>query len=182
VGQPSAPPLVKPIVGLLAASTALLDEARQVLTTAIATVEMVSERSEWTVSRYYQREMGSSLWRQYVAMAELIRSDELVSLKLRTNEMEVRWRVAGGRRVNLDPGYIDLGKLVLASTKDAAQRVHLGQGIYAEATLRFVDGEFRPWPYTYADYAAPDAIRFFNQVRERYRAQRRALPPAPASG
>src|SRR5512139_2437560 len=122
MGQPSVPPLVKPIVGLLAASAALLEQARQELTSTIAAVEITSERSEWTASRYYQREMGSSIWRQYVAMAALMPPDELVGLKLRTNEMEARWRVAGRRQVNLDPGYLDLSKLVLASTKDAAHR------------------------------------------------------------
>jgi len=34
--------------------------------------------------------------------------------------------------VNIDPGYISLGKLVLASTKDHAHRLYLGEGVYGE--------------------------------------------------
>jgi hypothetical protein len=90
-------------------------------------------------------------------------------MKLKTNDLEERWRAAQGRQVNLDPGYVGYTKLVLASTKDASHRVYLGQGIYAEATLQFVRGSFQPWPYTYRDYAEPAAIEFFNRVRERYR-------------
>lgn len=174
--------LAKPVVGLLAASRELLADVHHELAAVLGTVEMSSEPHVWTVSRYYEPEMGHPLWRQYAALADLIEPDALVTMKQRATALEDRWRVAGGRRVNLDPGYLDLNKLVLASTKDAAHRVYLGKGVYAEATLRFVDGTFRPWPYTYADYAATDAIRFFNQVRERYRLQRRDPRPDPPGG
>ena len=46
-------------------------------------------------------------------------------------------RHAEPRPLNLDPGYITLAKLVLASTKDHAHRIYLGQGIFAEVTLLF---------------------------------------------
>jgi hypothetical protein len=89
--------------------------------------------------------------------------------------MENHWRRNGRRRVNIDPGYVADMKLVLATTKDAAQRVHLGRGIYAEATLHFVSGCFQAQPHTYPDYAADEAIAFFNEVRARYMVQRRGL-------
>ena len=52
----------------------------------------------------------------------------------------------------LHPGVLALGKFLLATTKDQAHRVYLRDGIFAEVTLRFQDGAFRPWPWTYADY------------------------------
>jgi hypothetical protein len=181
VGTPREPPLVKPIAGILAASTSLLAAARESLGGQHGSVELASEPVEWKVSSYYCREMGDEIWRQYVALADLIRPVELVEWKLATNAMERRWRTDRGRSVNLDPGYVALDKLVLASTKDAAHRVYLGRGIYAEATLRFSRGGFSSWPYSYQDYASPAAIGFFNRVRERYRVQlasRRGLPLA----
>lgn len=179
MGTPREPPLVKPIAGILAASRALLGEAYEALEGRHGPVELASEPAEWRVSSYYCREMGDEIWRQYVALADLIHPGALVDWKLATNEMEGRWRTERGRSVNLDPGYVGLDKLVLASTKDAAHRVYLGRGIYAEATLRFVHGGFASWPYSYKDYASPPAIDFFNRVRERYHvelASRRGLP------
>ncbi len=179
MGSASAPPPVKLIVGILAASTWLLEEARGALSSAIAPVELASEPRRWTESRYYCAEMGDEIWRQFVALAGLAAPADLGELKRRTNALEQSWSGEGGRRVNLDPGYIDLQKLVLASTKDAAQRVYLGNGIYAEATLRFTATGFAAWPYTYADYAAPEALAFFNQARARYRADRRTRETTP---
>jgi hypothetical protein len=167
-----SPAPVQPIVGLLAASPALLGEARDGLGAAIAPIALASAVREWTQSDYYRREMGAALWRQYVTLDALMAPEDLADLKRLTNALEERWRGASGRSINLDSGYLDLLRVVLASTKDAAQRVAIGAGLYAEATLHFVDGRFRPWPYTYPDYAGDDALEFFTHARERWRAQR----------
>ncbi len=50
------------------------------------------------------------------------------------------------RPVNIDPGYLNLGKFLLATTKDQAHRVYLRDGVYAEVTLRYQAGAFEPWP------------------------------------
>jgi hypothetical protein len=118
--------------------------------------------------------MGEDLWRQYLALAELGRGDDLALLKEKSNQLEVKWSEAGRRRINLDPGFVDVDKLVLASTKSASHRLPIGRGIYAESTLRFEYGRFEPWPYTYPDYRQDLAIEFFSRVRRRLKAQRRA--------
>ena len=73
------------------------------------------------------------------------------------------------RPVNLDPGYVSSGKLVLATTKDQPHRVYLGRGIYAECTLRWRRGGFEPWEWTYPDYASEGHREFFGRVRTAYR-------------
>jgi len=165
---------VKPVVAILAASPELLDEARAALVDSLGKIELTSEPRPWAVSDYYTAELGELPWRQFVAFDTLDDAASLPVRKLQTNELEGRWRRSSGRAVNLDPGYIDLQKLVLASTKDASHRIYLGQGIFAESTLRFVGGRFEPWPYTYPDYAEDGALEFFTRVRARYRAQLRA--------
>jgi hypothetical protein len=77
--------------------------------------------------------------------------------------------------VNLDPGYLDAFKVVLASTKNASQRVYLQSGIYAEVTLLYHHGGFHRLEYTYADYVWPETIAFFTQLRARYLTQLRQL-------
>ena len=165
---PPAP--VQPIAGLLAATPALLDEARDALAAELAPIGLSSAVQPWRQSDYYRAEMGADIWRQYVTFDVRMAPDQLADLKLRTNALEDRWRGAAGRAVNLDPGYLDLVRVVLASTKDAAHRVAIGAGLYAEATLHFVHGRFEPWAYTYPDYASDEAIAFFTRARERWRA------------
>jgi len=172
MGSPHEPPAVKIIVAVLAASPALVIEAGEAIDADLGAIELRGEVSEWGWSRYYAAEMGKPLWRQFVALAAPRPSVELIALKETTNRLERRW-AEGGRRVNLDPGYIDVDKLVLASTKAAAHRLHLGRGIHAECALRFEDGRFQPWSYTYPDYQAPAAIAFFTRVRRRLKQQRR---------
>ena len=70
------------------------------------------------------------------------------------------------RTVNIDPGYVTLSKLVLATTKDYSHRIFIGRGIFAETTLRFLKGTFTAHETTYPDYRTPLAIDFFNEVRE----------------
>lgn len=174
MGDPRQAPLVKPIVGVLASSPDLLAEAQRALGEHVSPVECASEPRPWNVSDYYRDEMGETIWRQYLALTGLADAGALVAWKRGANELEDLWRGARGRRVNVDPGYLDRNKVVLASTKDAAHRVYVADGIFAEPTLWFAHGRFRPWPHTYRDYAADDAIEFFNSVRRRYRDQLRA--------
>jgi len=75
--------------------------------------------------------------------------------------------------VNVDPGYVSLGKLVLASTKDHAHRLYLDRGVYGEVMLTYQQGCFRPWPWTYPDYASDGYCAMFGEIRECYKAQLR---------
>ena len=162
--------LVQPLAGLLAASVELLGAALDALRETFGPATASTVPAPWTVSSYYAAEMGEALWRQFAAFEAPVSPGSLWRLKLRTNELEGRWKSGAGRRVNIDPGYLDLSKVVLASTKDAAHRIYLNGGIYAEATLHFANGSFHPHAYTYPDYAAPDAVQFFNDVRARWKA------------
>lgn len=76
-----------------------------------------------------------------------------------------------GRRVNIDPGYLDRMKLVLATTKDCSHRIYLGQGIYGDIELMYGSGSFACLEWTYPDYREPFAVEFFNRVRNKYLAE-----------
>ena len=179
MGTAVSPPGVRRIAGLLAAAPALLDEARQAVSEAIGFVTAASAAERWTASGYYEPEMGVEIWRQYLVVDGLMPPDALAPLKLATNELELRWCSTGRRPVNIDPGYLDLNRLVLASTKDAGHRIYIGRGIYAEVTLRYVDGAFVPLPHTYADYALPSTREFFKRARAGYRSELAAMRQDP---
>ena len=174
VRQPEA---AKLIVGLLARDQALLGQAAVRLAQAFGEVDAESRPVPFTHTAYYARELGESPWRQFLAFSRLIDPGDLAALKRQTNDMEQEWAQDGRRPLNLDPGYISLSKLVLASTKNHWHRIYLGRGIYAEATLPFRDGAFRPQEWTYPDYRTPEHLSFFTAVRDRYRRQLRGAPP-----
>jgi hypothetical protein len=173
MGTPRSPAPVKLIAGVLASSDDLLREAAAALSQRFGPVDAFSIPTRWDLSSYYRDEMGDVIRRQFISFEKLTAADGLAESKHITNGMEGVWRAGSGRRVNIDPGYIAATKLVLASTKDAAHRVYLSGGIYAEVTLQFRNGSFQPYPHSYRDYAAADAIAFFNRVRKTYLAQLR---------
>jgi hypothetical protein len=123
---------------------------------------------------YYEPEMGSDLVRRFAAFGELIRPEDLTEIKLMSNALEEELSAAGRRRINLDPGYLCAGKLVLASTKDNQHRIYVGHGIFHEITLRYRHGSFRPWEWTFPDYASEGHIALFNALRAIYLERLRA--------
>jgi hypothetical protein len=97
----------------------------------------------------------------------------LAAIKRQTNDLEAGSSVEDRRQVNIDPGYVSLSKLVLATTKNHAHRIYLSDGIYAEVTLHYRDGAFRGYPWTYPDYASSEYCALFQKVRDLYRRQLR---------
>ncbi len=124
----------------------------------------------FTETDYYRPTMGADLKKVFFAFQQLICPERLVEIKLQTNQWEEDYAAARSsdepRPLNLDPGYLTLGKLVLASTKDFAHRIYLSQGIYAEVTLQYKHHAWRPYEYTFADYRRPDYHQFFSRCRE----------------
>ena len=92
--------------------------------------------------------------------------------KLATGALEERWRTPRGRRLNLDPGYLSLHGLFLASTKPGLHRIYLRDGIYAELTLRRAARGWEPLPWTFPEFRTDTYHAFLDQGR---RLQRAAL-------
>jgi Domain of unknown function (DUF4416) len=183
VAQPIEPPPVKLITGLILAQEAPVVAVRRQLEAVYGPIDLETALLPFAATRFYEREMGPALQRLFWSFAALITPDTLAGIKRETNAVERAFAVNAGpgwrRRVNLDPGYVDLAKLVLATTKDRQHRLYLGQGIYAEVTLRFTGGRFVPWEWTYPDYQTPEYLAFFDTVRRRYRQQLTALLSEP---
>jgi hypothetical protein len=123
---------------------------------------------------YYAREMGEGLSKVLLCFETLRDPGEIAALKRWTQTLEGEMADSGRRRVNLDPGYLTGAKVVLASTKDFAHRVYIGDGIYGEVTLLHRDGAFQPLPWTYPDYRQDPALGFLEECRRWYVSRRRA--------
>jgi len=164
---------VKLIVGMFTAQEELFDALRSELGKAFGVVDHASPVWPFDLTTYYGEEFGDDLVRQFISFSELIDPSTLPEIKLFTNRVEQTYAAEGKRQIDVDPGYIDLSKLVLATTKNHQHRIYVGQGIFAEVTLRFTRKSFSPWEWTYPDYRTDHYIEFFNQVRQTYLQQLR---------
>ena len=164
---------VKLIASLLGGDPALLADAKVALVRAFGSADLESEFLPFDHTDYYASEFGPDLQRRIVAFRRLVNPADLPAIKRQTNELEWSLAERGKRRVNIDPGYVSLGKLVLASTKDHAHRLYLDQGVYGEVTLTYQRGRFRPWPWTYPDYGSDRYCALFDEIRQGYKVQLR---------
>jgi hypothetical protein len=133
----------------------------------------IADRSEafaFTETNYYAATMGSDLKKQFLAFQRPIDPARLPQIKLESGAWEEEYARLGRhpepRPLNLDPGYLTPAKLVLASTKDHAHRLYLGEGIYGEVTLYLRGGRWQDREWTYPDYRRPDFQEFFLRLRD----------------
>lgn len=177
MGTQGNPKPVKYLVGLLSSDIELLSSVETDLATIFGAIDARSETSPWNLSKFYESEMGAGLLRRFVSFFRLDSPGNLARIKLQTQDVEQHYRSGGprrtGRRVNIDPGYLDTGKLVLASTKNSGHRIFLQSGIYAEATLLYYDGAFHACPHTYPDYLWIETLSFLSSIRSTYLEQLR---------
>jgi hypothetical protein len=120
-------------------------------------------------SEYYRPTMGEQLLKQFAVLDRSYDPAMLASDKLLTNRWEEEVKLAlpvdEPRPLNIDPGYMTLTKLVLASTKNREHRVYLRDSVYAEVTLGFRDQKWQPMPWTYPDYQRDDFLEYFLEAR-----------------
>jgi len=192
MGQTQPPKPVKLIVAMLGQREADFDLAQNQMQKLWGAIDLQSDLLSFEHSSYYEKEMGSRLLRKLVSFTELIDPGSLAAIKHQSNQLEIQFANTARdqssdpdselspvltRNVNLDPGYVEPGKLVLATTKNYSHRLYIGQSMYAEATLHYYKGQWQPWPYTYPDYAGGDYFPFLNQVRQRLLEQLQQLVP-----
>jgi hypothetical protein len=175
MSQPHEPDPVKLISSLFSPDKDLIDAVIGEIAKIFGSVDWISPELLFDRTKYYAREMGWPLHRRFISFSQLVPADHLVEIKLKTNEVEEHHLREGNRLVNIDPGYISPERLILATGKNYVHRVYLKKGIYADLTLLFQRGSFGPVKWTYPDYAAPEIIGFFNEIRERYMEQMREI-------
>ncbi|MFH1349683.1 MAG: DUF4416 family protein [Pseudomonadota bacterium] len=162
--------------------SSLFSSQKALIENVLHELEGIFGPSDWTSpgllfdrTRYYEKEMGWPLHRRFVSFRKLIRPEDIVDIKLTTNGVEKRYLQDEGRMINLDPGYISLERLILATGKNYTHRIYLSKGIYADLTLVFKKASFVPLQWTYRDYADPVIVGYFNEIRERYKRQLRGV-------
>jgi hypothetical protein len=177
-------PRVKPIVGVLYPDGESFDGfdwfgwAVGELKALWGEVEFAGEPVPFTKTDYY-RGIAPNLSRRFVCFEGLFDAGGLPDRKRAAIAVEAKSRTP--RIVNVDPGYVDGARLVLASTKDHAHRVYLSDGIFAEVTMRFRFGKWVPFDYTFPDFASGAYDDFLLRARSSW-LETSGLRPKPRQG
>jgi hypothetical protein len=159
------PAPVRLICAITYSPKAQLDDVLAHLEYTFGSLDDKSKTIEFTHTEYYTPEMGPGLKKLLVDFERPFNPGNLWLAKRSTCDIESMHMDNGKRKVNLDPGYVEPSKLVLASTKNFSHRVYLNEGIYAEVTMLYSGDRFQKLPWTYPDYLEPDFQTFLELVR-----------------
>jgi Domain of unknown function (DUF4416) len=173
---------VKLFVGVLVSHTKLLPDIEQRLSELYGPIDHRSPVIPFDFTDYYTPEMGDIIDRVFFSFERLIEADQLPEIKRQTNQFEdelaplLRTSSTSVKRpVNLDPGYIEQAKVILASTKNFYHRIYLGGGVFGEVTMHFKNNTYQFFPWTYPDYQSRDYQEFFLKIRHVFRVQLRTM-------
>lgn len=170
MGRIASPAPVLPLLAAFSRHDAARSWARARAESDWGPIALVSADFDFSETGYYHATMGVGLRKTFFAFARTIDPGTLPRLKHQSNAWEDEYAALGRhdepRPLNLDPGYLTLGKLVLASTKGHIQRIYLSDGIYAEVTLVRRHGRWLHYDWTFPDYRQPDYQAFFTECRE----------------
>jgi len=169
VSAPRQPQPVKLIASIITGEPELTEEICNRLTAQYGPIDYTSQRLAFAYTDYYAEEIGPELFRHFITLRDLIAPERLPDIKLYTNGLEAVFsRPGGSRRVNIDPGYLTLHHLILATCKNFAHRPYLRDGVFADLTLLYKGGTFTALAWTFPDYRTPELIGLLNSLRDAY--------------
>jgi len=167
---------VKLVCGIISSADERFRETEARLEALHGPIDFCSPAFDFTVTDYYEPQMGAGLKRKFVSFANPIDPSRLAAIKIETNALEEKIRLdlgLGFRAVNIDPGIVTPAALIMATAKDFAHRVPLHDGIYAHLEFLFSRTGVHVLSWTYPDFRQDGYVRFFLEVRNAHLAQRK---------
>jgi hypothetical protein len=144
------------------------------LVSTFGDLERESQLYPFTYTDYYD-DISPDLTRCFLTFAGLRHPFGLVVWKKLAISIEAESASGSGRKVNVDPGYLDGARLILASTKDNAHRIYLWDDIYAETTLCHRKSGWESFSYTFPDFAGGRYFEFLDLARADWKRDMRAV-------
>ena len=166
----------KLILGVIYSDKAVFDEAMILIKKEFGDIDGECEEFSFSdeFSTYYDEELGGKGVRKIYSFEILVDPARQAEIKEFTNELEKHFSEDGNRRINLDPGFINHGRLMLPTTKPTGFRIPLARGIHTELTLFYARGAWHKFPWSYRDYQSEKVQKFLTAVRKKYLSQRKA--------
>ncbi|MEO6095665.1 MAG: DUF4416 family protein [Fibrobacteria bacterium] len=122
---------------------------------------------------YYQGEFGTGLYRGFISFRGVVSPERLAEDKRAVARLEADCGQDGKRLYNLDIGYMDADKLVLASFKRGPCKLYLKDGVYADLLLKYSKGLFEPFPWAFSDFQDGRYHKSLLAIREKMKSELR---------
>lgn len=134
-------------------------------------IDYISDIIDFAHTSYYEKEMGRGLKKVFVSFLKLVKPEILPDIKIASNNLEEKLSSSELRTINIDPGFINQSKLILASTKDFSHRIPLRDGIFAEVTLCYAKKKWQNLPWTFPDFQTERYHCILTDIRDIYSKQ-----------
>jgi hypothetical protein len=175
MAAPLPPFPVKYFIAVLFRQEQFLERARVFFLKEWGEADFEGRDHPFDVTDYYGEEMGAGLRRRFISLRRLADPGVLVEMKLACNDIEERLSAEGKRNVNCDVGFLDHNKVVLASAKEAGQKIYLDKGIYADLAGRYKNGRYQPFEWSFPDFRDGRYDEELAAMRSLYLGQMKAL-------
>jgi hypothetical protein len=160
-------PIATLFIGVMYSDEKLLYDVLDTLNKRFGAITSMTESYDFSeITKYYNKEMGSGIKKSIIVFGEIDVSS-LPSIKRYTISLEKKYSVKDLRRINLDPGYVTITNVVLATTKNFTHRIYLNKGIFADLTLMFKKGKTVFFEWTYPDFRLKIVKDFFYAQRKK---------------
>jgi hypothetical protein len=175
MAAPQPPYPVKYFIAVLFREEQFLHKASVLFLEEWGEADFEGKDHPFTVTDYYEKELGADLKRRLISFKRLLEPTQLVPMKLACNAIEEHLSTQGNRRVNCDVGFLDHNKIVLASAKEAGQKIYLDRGIYADLAGRYKNGRYQPFEWSFPDFKDGRYDEELVTMRSLYLMQMKAL-------
>jgi hypothetical protein len=163
---------VKLFSGIMFSDEERLERTISILKRLFGDVDLVSEICPFDFTEYYEEEMGKNLKKIFISFKKLINREKLAEIKLKTIKVEDESAESKNRTVNIDPGYLTLHNVILASAKEMPHRIYIGKGIFGDAVLEYKrDKGFADSCHTFPDFKSQNVKEIMKKIRTIYKKQ-----------
>ena len=170
LGKGKFPP-VKFFVSIIYHGEEELNAAIKGIQRGIGKIDSRSEAYPFDFTDYYKPEMGSPLFRVFLSLAHIGPANRIIEIKKACLKLEAQFSEGDCRKINLDPGYIDLYKLVLVSEKYMGHKIYIGEGICADMVLLLGKKKVSPFRWTFPDFKSGRYDTYILTLRQNYLSQ-----------
>lgn len=164
---------VKLVAAVLYQNKEDLDEVFTLLEKTFSPIDHVGDFFPFDTTDYYEPEMGAHLQRGIISFTELVHPGFLAESKKITKGLEKKLSIDNKRKINIDIGYLDLFKVVLASYKVRSNKIYLSDGIWADMILYFDSGDYKTFSWGFPDFKSGIYNPAFGEIRTVYKLQLR---------
>ncbi len=164
--NPALPSTCKPVIFFITNAREQLQEVLPAFEEKLGPVLLQSAWFPFHYSRYYEEEMGPKLERCFVGFKNNFPPEKLPELKYLSIALEKKTERDNHRTINIDPGYIDLYKLVLATGKGGGKKVALTGDVFAHTFLCFEKKKWVSFEGTFPDFKETHYHEDLRKIRD----------------